>query len=67
MLQNWTKSTGFVCILDLIFYGVPREKTVYTMNIWFNLTHFFEQDHLLNLVLSGVYAERWPKCERILK
>ena len=23
---------------------------------------FFEQDHLLNLTILGVYAERWPKC-----
>ena len=29
------------------------------------LAHYFEQDHLLNLFISGVYAERWPKCARI--
>ena len=23
---------------------------------------FFEQDHLLNLLISGFYAKRWPKC-----
>ena len=29
------------------------------------MAHFFEQDHLLNLFISGVYAKRWPKCARI--
>ena len=28
---------------------------------------FFEQDHLLNLIILGVYAKRWPKCARISK
>ena len=26
---------------------------------------FFQQYHLLNLFISGVYAKRWPKCARI--
>ena len=26
---------------------------------------FFEQDHLLNVIILGVYAKRWPKCARI--
>ena len=26
---------------------------------------FFEQDNLLNLLISGVYTKRWPKCARI--
>ena len=26
---------------------------------------FFEQDHLLNLIILGVYVKRWPKCARI--
>ena len=26
---------------------------------------FFEQDHLLSLFISGVYAKRLPKCARI--
>ena len=28
---------------------------------------FFEQDHLLNLVILGAYAKRWPKCAYISK
>ena len=28
---------------------------------------FFEQDHLLNLIILGVYANGWPKCARISK
>ena len=28
---------------------------------------FFEEDHLLNLIILVVYAERWPKCSRISK
>ena len=43
------------------------QKLIYTINIWFNFVFgsFFEQDHLLNLFISGVYAKRWPKCARI--
>ena len=43
------------------------QKLIYTINIWFNFVSglFFEQDHLLNLFISGVYAKRWPKCARI--
>ena len=29
------------------------------------MAHFFEQDHLLNLFILGVYAKRWPKCAHI--
>ena len=31
------------------------------------LGSFFEQEHLLSLLISGVYAKRWPKCARITK
>ena len=31
------------------------------------LAHFFEKDHLLKLIILGVYAKRWPKCARISK
>ena len=43
------------------------QKLIYTINIWFNFVFgsFFEQDHLLNLFILGVYAKRWPKCARI--
>ena len=28
---------------------------------------FFEQDHLLNFIILGVYEKRGPKCARISK
>ena len=39
------------------------QKLIYTINIWFNVVpgSFFGQDHLLNLIILWVYAERWPK------
>ena len=65
--KNWTKETVFVYILGFIFYGVSRAKTdlhnKYIVN--FKFGWFFEQDHLLNLFILGVYAKRWPKCARI--
>ena len=39
-------------------------------NITLSLAHFFEQDHLLNLInliILGVYVKRWPKCACISK
>ena len=50
------------------FMAFLTQKLIYTINIWFNFVFgsFFEQDHLLNLFISGVYAKRWPKCARIL-
>ena len=66
-LKDWTKKTVLVYILGFIFYGVSRAKTdlhnKYIVN--FKFGWFFEQDHLLNLFISGVYAKRWPKCARI--
>ena len=49
------------------FMAFLAQKLIYTINIWFNFVFgsFFEQDHLLNLFISGVYAKRWPKCARI--
>ena len=43
------------------------QKLIYTINIWFKfvLGSFFEQNHLLNIFISGGYAKRWPKCARI--
>ena len=45
------------------------QKLVYTIIIWFNFVFgsFFEQDHLLNLIVLGVYVKRWPKHARISK
>ena len=42
------------------------QKLIKKMN-YFVPGPFFEQDHLLNLIILGVYAKRWPKCLRILK
>ena len=49
------------------FMAFLAQKLIYTINIWFNFVFgsFFEQDHLLNLFISGVYAKRWPNCTRI--
>ena len=65
----WTKETAFVYILGFIFYGVSRAKTDLHNKYIFNFVFgwFFEQDHLLNLFILGVYAKRWPKCGRISK
>ena len=68
--KNWTIETVFINILGFIFYGVSREiaslhnkyKLIYTINILFNFVFdtFFEQDHLLNFFILGVYGKRWP-------
>ena len=41
----------------------------YKINVWFNFVpdSFFEQGYLLNLIILGVHAKRWPKCARISK
>ena len=46
------------------FMAFLAQKLMYTVNIWFNFMFrsVFEQDHLLTLFISGVYAKRWPKC-----
>ena len=43
-----------------------KQRLIYTIHVWFNLVFgsFFEQDHLLNLIIWEVYAKRWPKCAR---
>ena len=50
----------FAYILGFIFYGVSPAKTdlpnKHTINFVFG--SFFEQDHLLNLLISGVHAKR---------
>ena len=51
------------------FKVLLAQKLIYTINIRFNFLpgSFSEQDHLLNLIILGVYAIRLPKCARILK
>ena len=43
------------------------ERLINIINIWFNFVFgsCFEQGHLLNLLILGVYAKRWPKCPDI--
>ena len=45
------------------------QRLINTINVWFNFVFgsFFEQDHLWNLIILGVYGKEWPKCARILK
>ena len=56
-------------LLVSLFMEFLMQKLVYTINIWFNFVFgsFFEQDHLLNLIVLGVYVKSWPKHARISK
>ena len=67
--KNWTKETAFVYILGFNFYGVSHAKTDLHNKYIFNFKFgwFFEQDHLWNVFILGVYGKRWPKCARISK
>ena len=53
-------------------FGLMTERygvSLFTQwNIWFNFVFasYFEQDHLLNLVILGINA-KWPKCAPISK
>ena len=49
------------------FMALHGQKLIYTINIWFSFVFgpFFEQVHLLNLIILGVYAKRLPKYARI--
>ena len=54
--------------LVLFFMAFLTQKLIYLINILFNFVFgsFFENDHLLNLFILGVYAKMWPKCARFL-
>ena len=60
ILQKLNKRDYFCNILGFSFYGVSCAKTdlhsKYISNFVFG--SFFEQDHLSNLVILGVYAKR---------
>ena len=45
------------------------QKLIYKTNISFTFVPgaFFEQDHLLNLIIFRAFAKRWPKCAGISK
>ena len=56
--KNWTKEGVFVYIFGFIFHGVYHAKTDLQL-IWlkFVFGSFFERDHLLNLIILGVYKK----------
>ena len=51
------------------FLAFLAQNLIYAVNIWFKFMFgsFFQQDHLLNLFISGVYAKRWPKCPYVFQ
>ena len=63
ILQKLNKRDCFCDILSLIFYDVSRAKTyLYSKYAFkFLFSSFFEQNHLLNSFILGVYVQRWPK------
>ena len=70
-IQNITKFEHtrlflFTFLVSFFMTFLPQ-KLIYAINKWFNFVpgSFFEQDHLLNLIILGVYAKRWPKYARI--
>ena len=62
-IKNITKiiQKGLLLFTFLVsfFIGFLSQKLIYAINIWLNVVFglFFEQDHLLNLLISGVYAK----------
>ena len=66
-IKNVTKIEQKRLFLFTFLVSFLSQKRIYTINIWFIFVFgsLFEQDHLLNLFISGVYAKRWPKCARI--
>ena len=56
--QRWLFLFKFLVSLLVAFL---TERLIYTTNKWFNFVFcsFFEQDHLLNLIILEVYAKRW--------
>ena len=60
----------FLCTFLVSFFkAFLAQKMINTINIWYNSVFgsFFEQDHLLNLIILEFYAKRWPKCAHISK
>ena len=59
----------FITFLFSFFMAFLAQKLIYTINIRFDFVFslLFEQDHLLNLIVLGVYVKRWPKCALISK
>ena len=59
----------FITFLFSFFVAFLAQNLIYTINIRFDFVFslLFEQDHLLNLIVLGVYVKRWPKCALISK
>ena len=52
------------------FMAFLTNRLIYTIGIWFHflcLSHFFEQNQLLNLIFLGGYMKKWPRCACISK
>ena len=67
IVQKLNNRDCFIDILGFIFFmAFLAQKLIYTINVWFNFVFgsFFEQDHLLNLFIFGVYGKRLPKSDR---
>ena len=66
IFKKFNKRLFLFTFLVSFFEAFLAQKLIYTINIWFNFTFgsFFEQDHLFNLFILGVYVKRWPKCAR---
>ena len=59
MLQKLNYRECFIYSLGFIFNGVSCSKTdLHNKYMIYVFGSFFEQDHLLNLFILGVYAER---------
>ena len=57
--KTWTNENVFVYILGFIFYGVSLPKAdSHNKYLTLCLAHFLKQDHLLNLIILGVYSKR---------
>ena len=69
VLQKLNKRDFFFTFSFFSFFlwRFSRKILIYTINIWVNFVFgsYFEQDHLLNVFISGVYVKRWPKYARI--
>ena len=63
------KSKDTVFVYNFSFMPFLKQSLIYARNTWFKFVFgsFFEQNHLLNLIILGVYEKRWPKWARISK
>ena len=59
----WHTRLFLFTFLVSFFMAFFAQKQICTINIWFNFVpdSLFEQDHLLNLIVLGAYAKRWPR------